>query len=115
MSHRPWPERVRDILDVIEEIGAFCAGMSFEEFEGDAKTRKAVAADLAIVGEAARHVPDEVANDHPEVPWAVMRGMRNRIIHVYFDVDPGILWDTVKRDLPPLIPMLAAMIADEPG
>ena len=44
-----------------------------------------------IIGEAANHIPDDVQDAHPDVPWLVMRAMRNRVVHVYFDVDPGIL------------------------
>jgi uncharacterized protein with HEPN domain len=48
-------------------------------------------ADFVIMGEAASHIPDELTSQHANVPWAVMRAMRNRMVHVYFSVSPQIL------------------------
>jgi uncharacterized protein with HEPN domain len=90
MSSREWRHRIEDILDAITEIQSFVAGATLEQFKTDAKTLKAVAADL-IIGEAANHVPDEVQEAHTDVPWLVMRAMRNRVVHIYFDIDPDIL------------------------
>jgi len=52
---------------------------------------------LGIIGEAARHVPDDVAAAHPELPWAEMRAMRNVLVHAYFDVTNETLWKTAAR------------------
>ena len=112
---REWIHRVEDILGAIAEIQSFVAGMAADEFREDARTLKAVAADLMIIGEAANHVPDEVQEASPKVPWAVMSAMRNRIVHVYFDVDAEILWDTVQDDLPKLIEPLQALLKNPPG
>ena len=110
MSSREWRNRIEDILDAITEIQSFVAGATLEQFKTDAKTLKAVAADLMIIGEAANHVPDEVQEAHTDVPWLVMRAMRNRVVHVYFDIDPGILWDTVQQDLPKLVDPLKKLL-----
>ncbi len=77
--------------------------MSVEQFKTAPKTLKAVAADLNLIGEAANHIPDDVQEAHVGVPWVLMRAMRTRVVHVYFDVDPGILWDTVHNDRPKLV------------
>lgn len=106
MSFRSWEERVRDILSAIREIQSFTKGMSFDDFKEDSKTLKAVMADISILGEAARYIPKEITDAHPEIPWSQMRGIRNRIIHGYFIVDPVILWDTVQNELPSLVPDL---------
>jgi uncharacterized protein with HEPN domain len=110
VSSRKWQRRIEDILDAIAEIQSFSAGMTVEQFKTDAKTLKAVAADLMIIGEAANHIPDDVQDAHNEVPWVLMRAMRNRMVHVYFDVDPDILWDTVHNDLPKLIDPLKRLL-----
>src|SRR4051812_36742620 len=102
MSSRAWRHRIEDILDAIAEIQSFVAGATQEQFRTDAKTLKAVAADLMIIGEAANHVPDDVQDANVDVPWVVLRAMRNRVVHVYFDIDPVILWDTIHNDLPKL-------------
>jgi uncharacterized protein with HEPN domain len=103
MSPRSWKERIEDILEAIAEIQEFTKSMSFEEFRGDPRTIKAVALDFVVIGEAAGHVPDDVAAAHPEIAWTLMRGMRNRLVHDYFGMDPEIIWDTVQNDLPPLV------------
>ena len=103
MSPRSWAERIEDILEAVAEIQAFTHGMDFDTFQGDAKTIKAVQLDFIVIGEAANHIPDDVQANHPAVPWHLMRAMRNRLIHVYFSVDPKIVWDTIHNDLPPLV------------
>ena len=113
MSPRIWQERVQDILDAVAEIAAFISGMTFDQFHADARTLKAVTADLSIIGEAARHVPDAIATAHPEIPWPLMCGMRNRILHEYFRVDPKIVWDTCQQDLPLLVEPLKQILAME--
>ena len=110
MSSRKWQRRIEDILDAIAEIQSFSAGATLEQFKTDAKTLKAVAADLIIIGEAANHIPDDVQDAHKDAPWVLMRAMRNRVVHVYFDVDPDILWDTVHNDLPKLIDPLKRLL-----
>ena len=106
MSPRAWIDRVQDILEAIAEIQAFVAGMDFEAFRNDAKTIKAVELNLILIGEAAGRVPESVQEDHSAVPWHLMRAMRNRLVHVYFSVDPQIVWDTIRNDLPPLVEAL---------
>jgi uncharacterized protein with HEPN domain len=103
MSPRSWKERIDDVLEAIAEIQEFTRSMTFEQFRDDPKTLKAVALDFVVIGEAAAHVPDDVADSHPEVAWNLMRGMRNRLVHDYFSLDAEIVWDTLRNDLPPLL------------
>lgn len=110
MSIRSWQERIEDILAAIAEIEAFIAGMDRDQFLADAKTLKAVVADLTIIGEAAAHVPAATVQSHPEIPWPMMTGMRHRIVHGYYQVDPVIVWDTCQNDLKPLIPLLQSLL-----
>ena len=110
MSPRLWTERIEDILDAIAEIEEFTRSMSFDQFRDDPKTLKAVALDIVVIGEAAGHVPDDVTDAHPEIAWGLMRGMRNRLVHDYFGMDPQILWDTVHDDLPSLVEPLKKLL-----
>jgi uncharacterized protein with HEPN domain len=110
MSPRLWTERIEDILEAIVEIQEFTRSMSFEQFRDDAKTLKAVALDVVVIGEAAGHVPDDVTNAHPEIAWGLMRGMRNRLVHDYFGMDPEILWNTIRNDLPDLVESLRTLL-----
>ena len=84
--------------------------MTFEQFEHDRKTTRAVVADLAIIGEAAGHLPVDVTQQNPEIPWHLIRGMRNRLIHSYFEIEPRILWDTIHLDLEPLVESLSKLL-----
>ena len=110
MSPRSWRERIEDILEAIAEIQEFTRAMSFERFRDDPKTLKAVALDFVVIGEAAVHVPDDVAAAHPDIAWSLMRGVRNRLVHDYFGMDPEILWDTIQNDLPPLVAPLTKIL-----
>jgi uncharacterized protein with HEPN domain len=114
MSTRPWQERVKDILDAIAEIQSFTRSMDLSAFCADIKTVKAVELDFIIIGEATGHIPDDVQQAHPAVPWNSMKAMRNRLVHGYFSVDPQIVWDTVQNDLPPLIEPLSKLLQNSP-
>jgi uncharacterized protein with HEPN domain len=98
VSSIKWRRRIEDILDAIAEIQAFSAGTTLEQFRTDAKTLKAVSPDLIIIGEAANHIPDDVQYANQDVPWVLIRAMRNRVVHVYFDIDPDILLSGPDRD-----------------
>ncbi len=110
MSPRDWQARIRDIIDADNEIQSFIGGMDFESFRHDVKTIRAVELNLIIIGEAASGIPDEIREAHPKVPWHFVRAMRNRLVHVYFEVDPMLVWETVRNDLPTLISALAMLI-----
>jgi uncharacterized protein with HEPN domain len=110
MSPRAWQERVRDILQSIEEIRRFTDGMDFEAFQSDDKTIRAVEMNLIIIGEAAGQIPDDVQEAHSQIPWSLMRAMRNRMAHVYFSVDERLLWETATEELDELLPVLKAIL-----
>ena len=108
-----------DFLDHIEEASrlalAYVAGMSKESFLKDRRTQQAVVLNLLTIGEAAARIANEhkeFAAAHPEVPWAQMRGMRNRMAHGYFDIDLNIVWQTVQSSLPTLEGHIAAALVD---
>lgn len=110
MQHRDWRIRITDILDAINKIQRFVTGLSFAIFCADEKTVDAVVYNIAVIGEAARHIPAELETQNANIPWAVMRGMRNVVIHQYFGIDTAILWETVQQNLPPLVPLLQALL-----
>jgi uncharacterized protein with HEPN domain len=107
---RDWRFRIRDILDAVEAVQRYTKGMTYEAFTADRKTVDAVIRNLIVIGEAARRVPDDVALAHPEIPWKDMRDMRNLVIHEYFGVSDKILWDTLQRDLTPLLLLLKPLL-----
>jgi uncharacterized protein with HEPN domain len=109
MSPRDWRERIQDILEAIAEIRSFTQGMDFDAFEADPKTLRAVELNFIIIGEAANQVPEDIQEANSTVPWMFMRAMRNRLVHVYFNVDPRLVWDTIQTDLPTLVDSLTTL------
>jgi hypothetical protein len=107
---REWRLRLTDILESIARIQQYTRGMSLEAFAQDTKTMDAVIRNITIIGEAARHVPDDIMQRHPQVPWADMRDTRNILVHVYFGVKTDVLWETIQNDLPPLVPLLRELL-----
>ena len=110
MSPRGWQDRVRDILDAIDEIRRFTADMDYQTFKNDDKSIRAVEMNFIIIGEAANQISEEIEEKFKTIPWSLMRAMRNRIVHVYFKVDEKVMWDTIQNDLPPLIPELEKLL-----
>jgi uncharacterized protein with HEPN domain len=85
------------------------------DFLEDKHTQQAVIMSLIILGEAATKVMDGYAEftlTHPEIPWRIMRGMRNRIAHGYFDINLDVVWDTVQAALPDLLSKLTSVRRD---
>ena len=113
MPARDWKFRVEDIVTSIREILDLTQGMDFADFSGDNKTVKAVLFNLAIIGEAARRVPQKITEKHPLIPWRVMGDLRNVVIHEYFGVDLKIIWETIHHDLPVVIPLLKEILLKE--
>lgn len=70
---------------------------------------------ISVVGEAAARISKETQDQIDSIPWPDVVGMRNRLIHEYFDVDLDILWATVQNSLPPLIESLEAALKDLEG
>lgn len=93
---------LRHILDAIEMIEGYVGGYSENEFLTHAMVKDAVVREMEIIGEAAKNISEEYKGNHPEIPWGQMVGIRNKIIHEYFNVNFPIVWDTIQGDLPPL-------------
>jgi uncharacterized protein with HEPN domain len=110
--------RLDDYLEHIETAALraleFVSSLSREEFLLDVKTQHAVAMSFAIIGEAAARIsqasPQFVA-DTPMIGWREMRGMRHHLVHGYFSIDYGIVWDTVQNELPRLVAELSVLRA----
>ncbi len=84
--------------------------MDYETFKNDDRSVRAVEMNFIIIGEAANQIPEEIEDKYPTIPWGLMRAMRNRIVHVYFNVDEKVMWEPVQNDLPPLIPELENLL-----
>ena len=102
MSKRTPRLLLEDIVEAVEKIIRYTREMSYEDFIADARTFDAVVRDFEIIGEAASRQPEAFEEQHPSIEWHRVVGMRNRLIHGYFGVDPSIVWRVVKQELDPL-------------
>ena len=107
--------RLWDMLDAAKTVVEFTRGLRFEDFLKDRKTRNAVERNLEIVGEAARCVSPETRENHPDVPWRSVIGLRNVLAHEYGEIRYEILWTIIGNKLAALIKQLEDMgVANPP-
>lgn len=85
----------------------FVRGLRRDEFLADAKTQSAVLHQLLVLGEAVKRLSAAFRAAHAETPWALMAGMRDRVIHAYDAVDLGEVWKTLEQDIPALLRSIA--------
>lgn len=106
---------IRDILQQMDDALEFIQGMTYEQFLGDKKTINAVLRSIEVIGEAAKNVPEGIREQYTDIPWREMAGMRDKVIHFYFGVDPEIVWLVVKERIPELKPRLERVLRDLEG
>jgi uncharacterized protein with HEPN domain len=105
--------RLQHMLDAAREAQGFLAGKGRAELEADRLLALGLVKCIEILGEAASRVSPEAQARHAGIPWRDIVGMRNRLIHAYFDVDLDQVWNTVTQDLPPLVAQLEKALAAE--
>ncbi len=98
-SARDWRLYADDILEACGRIRRAVAGVTLDVFREDELRRDAVSRNIEIIGEAAKHVPDDVAARAPEIAWRNVRGMRDVLAHGYFGVSVEILWATATTKI----------------
>jgi len=102
--------RIRHMLDAAKEALSFAKNKTRSNLDSDRMLVLSIVKSVEIIGEAASKVTHETREIYTELPWANIIAMRNRLIHVYFDIDLDRVWDTVTDDLPPLIASLEKVI-----
>jgi len=102
MSRRAPPLLVEDIWEALEKIQRYVAGLDHATFIKDDKTIDSVVRNLEIIGEAANRLPEDFRAQHTEIEWRKIIGLRNRIVHDYFNIDVEIAWEIIQKDLPKL-------------
>jgi uncharacterized protein with HEPN domain len=111
MSKRHWRLLVEDILECIGRIEQYVAGLQLDAFKASQITVDATVRNLEVIGEASRNIPEDVKEAHPELEWAKIVGLRNRVIHEYFGVDLDIIWRIVNDELPALKAKMRELLA----
>ena len=107
---RDTSERLRDIQETIARITKY-TDVGRQSFDQNELVQTWVVHNLEIIGEASRSIPQEYKDKHPTIEWARISRMRNVLIHIYFGVDPDIVWEVVERDLPNLKTQIDAILA----
>jgi uncharacterized protein with HEPN domain len=107
---RKWEIRIQDILGAVSRIEKYTEGMTEEAFIANSLVIDAVTCNLAVIGEASSHIPESLQEKYPDIPWHLMRGLRNVLVHEYFRINPAILWETVKLRLEPMKTSLQTVI-----
>jgi uncharacterized protein with HEPN domain len=104
-----------DILDAIDRIEKMTAGMEFGKFSKDSIVQDAVVKNLLVIGEAVKNIPGKMKACFDGVEWKKIAGLRDVLIHAYFNIDNRILWDIVKNKLEPLGKAVTEMMAQNKG
>lgn len=106
---------LQDIVTAADRIASYVEGVTRDEFETDQMRLDAVIRNLQIIGEAIKKIPDSIQSRYPNIPWQEIAGLRNRVTHVYFDVDINIIWDVVFSELPVLKTQIRRIIDERTG
>jgi uncharacterized protein with HEPN domain len=101
------------MLDAAKEAVEFAAGKSRKDFDDDRMLTLAITKSIEIIGEAATKVSESCKAENNNIPWNDVAGMRNRLIHGYFDINLDIVWETIQTDLPELIESLEKVLPPE--
>ena len=102
--------RLRHMLDAAQETAFFAQNKTRSSLDTDRQLVLSLVKSIEIIGEAAANVTTKCREDFPQIPWRDIISMRNRLTHVYFDINLDILWKTVVEDLPPLIAELGKVV-----
>ncbi|MDX2034753.1 MAG: HepT-like ribonuclease domain-containing protein [Blastocatellia bacterium] len=102
--------RVLHMIEAAETLEGFIVSRSRADLDSDRMLLFAVVRAIELIGEAASKVSEETRLNAPEIPWAAIVGMRNRLVHGYFDIDTEIVWETASREAPGLLSQLRAWI-----
>jgi uncharacterized protein with HEPN domain len=93
---------LQHILDAIHRIETYTHGISKEKYLQDSLLQDGAVRQLEIIGEASTNLSQEFQEKHSEIPWGQIIGLRNRIVHAYFDINLDVTWDIVHGDIPEL-------------
>ena len=104
---------LRHILDELDFLPKRTGGIDFDEFVADDVLRRACARSLEIIGEAVKNISPHFRKKHKDVEWTKIAGLRDKLIHGYFDVDLGILWDVIQKRLLPLEEQVEELLRQE--
>jgi uncharacterized protein with HEPN domain len=101
--------RIGHMIEAAEDALRFITGRARSDLDTDRMLLFALVRAVEIIGEAATKVSDETRSAHAEIPWKAIVGMRNRLVHAYFDIDADILWVAATVEIPALLAQVKAL------
>ena len=93
-----------------ERVLSYTDGLTEDAFIADGLIYDATLRNIQLIGEAATHIPDEVREAYPDVPWRAVVGVRNRLAHSYLDISDKIIWSVIQDAIPDLLPKLRQLL-----
>ena len=106
---------LQDIRDCANKTLTYAQGMTQEEFEASGMAYDAIIRNLEIIGEASKHIPGEMREVTPEIPWRMICGFRDHLAHGYFGLDNDTVWEVVTSELPALLTAVERLLGQLPG
>ncbi|PLX80898.1 MAG: nucleotidyltransferase [Desulfuromonas sp.] len=103
---REWRIYIDDMINFCGKVLTYTEGLDQDGFVGAELTYDATLRNLELIGEAATHIPGEIRDAHPEIPWRMIIATRNKLIHGYLGIDNDTLWSIIRDDVPELLPLL---------
>ncbi|MFZ1735939.1 MAG: DUF86 domain-containing protein, partial [Candidatus Moraniibacteriota bacterium] len=101
-----------DIEEAIQHIFDYTEGFLYEDFLEEDMVKDAVLRNIQIIGEATKKLTESLRQRYAHTPWREMAGMRDKVVHDYFEVDYAVVWDVIQQDLPGLLPQIQAILKD---
>ncbi len=108
---RHWRLYVQDMCEFSQKVPAYKRGLDSEMFVNNSLIYDAALRNIERIGEAATHLPFEVREAHPEIPWRQVIALRNQIAHAYLGLHDDVIWDIFRSDIPILLPALRKLLA----
>lgn len=102
MSKRTDQDLIEDILICLSKVAQYTYGLGYDDFINDPKTQDAIIRNLEVIGEATKQISPELKDNYPYIPWKMIAGTRDRLIHGYFGVNIDIVWEIATIDAPGL-------------
>lgn len=94
---------IQDVFEAIAKINGYVSDITDEKkLKNDQKTYDAVIRNFTIIGEAVKNIYEDVRENYPDVEWKEIMAMRNLIVHEYWGINEGVVWDAIKKNLPEL-------------
>lgn len=113
MPHKDDATRIRHMYEYANNALTIIKGKTRPDLDNELAPRLALVHCIEIIGEAASKVSKAGQKTYSDIPWKKIINMRNRIAHVYFDINHDVVWETTTKDLPPLLASLRKILGKE--